>query len=160
MLKQYFKISARNILRNKLFSIINITGLSISIACCLLIMLLLKYEFSYDSFNKFSDRIYRFTFSVNLKTGYKAHFARCANSWTQYFKDDFPEVEKMVTLRENKWVTLKIKNNKFSLKNAFYTDSTFFNVFSVALLKGDSNKVLSETNSVVISESLANKYAR
>lgn len=158
MLKQYLKIALRNILRNKLTSSINIIGLSVSIACCILIIFFIRYEFSYDRFNVNADRIYRFTFSINTKSGYKAHFARCAASWVKHFPGEFPEVEKMVTLIPYKNITLKVKEEKLSLTNSFFADSLFFNVFRVRLLQGDSNKVLSEPNSVVISESFARKY--
>jgi putative ABC transport system permease protein len=158
MLKQHLKIALRNITSNKLASIINIIGFSISIACCAVIILFIRYELSYDRFNTNADRIYRFTFGINTKNGYKAHFARCATSWIKYLTEDFPEVEKMVTLIPNKNITLKVKENKFSLSDSFFADSTFFNVFSVRLLRGDSNKVLSDPNTVVISESFARKY--
>jgi putative ABC transport system permease protein len=158
MLTQYFKIAQRNILRNKLTSVINIIGLSISMACCVLIISFIKYEFSYDRYHKNADRTYRFTYSVKKDNGYKAHFARCAAKWVNYFPDEFPEVEKMVTLMPYKHITLKVKDEKFSLESVFYADSTFFNVFSIRLLKGDSNRVLSEPNAVVISKSLARKY--
>jgi putative ABC transport system permease protein len=158
MLIQNLKIALRNILRNKLTSIINIAGLSISIASCSLIIFFIRYELSYDRFNVNADRIYRFTYSINTKSGYSAHFARCANSWIRYLPGEFPEVEKMVTLIPYRHITLKIKEEKLTLTDSFYADSTFFNVFSVPLLQGDSNKVLSEPNTVVISESFARKY--
>jgi putative ABC transport system permease protein len=158
MLKEYFKIAIRNIGRNKLYSIINVVGLSMSIACCILIMLYIRYEFSYDRFHKNADRIYRFTFELNMKTGYKSHFAKCCNSWLKYIPTEFPEVEKMATLSPWRNITLMANDKKFLLQDAFYTDATFFNVFSVQLLKGDSNKVLTQPNTVAISESLARKY--
>jgi putative ABC transport system permease protein len=158
MLKQYLKVALRNILSNKLTSTINIIGLSLSIACCALIIFFIRYELSFDRYNANADRIFRFTFSINTKNGYKAHFARCATSWIKHFPDDFPEVEKMVTLIPYKHITLKVKEEKLTLATSFFADSTFFNVFSVRLLQGDSNRVLSEPNSVVISESFARKY--
>ena len=158
MLRQNLKIALRNILRNKLSSAINIFGLSLSIACCTLIIFFIRYELSYDRFHTNADQIYRFTFSINTKSGYKAHFARCAASWIKHFSEDFPEVEKMVTLIPYRNITLKVKEEKLSLDNSFYADSTLFNVFSIQLLQGDSNRVLSEPNNVVISESFARKY--
>jgi putative ABC transport system permease protein len=158
MLRQNLKIALRNILRNKLSSAINIFGLSLSIACCTLIIFFIRYELSYDRFHTNADQIYRFTFSINTESGYKAHFARCTASWVKHFSDDFPEVEKMLTLIPYKHITLKVKEEKLSLDNSFYADSTLFNVFSIQLLQGDSNRVLSEPNNVVISESFARKY--
>lgn len=152
------RLALKNIVRNKLTSLINIIGLSVSMACCILIVFFIKYELSFDRFNNNANRIYRFTFSVNAKNGYHAHFARCATSWIKYLPDDFPEIEKMVTLFPYTHITLKAKDEKFTLPVSFYADSTFFNVFSIKLLNGDSNKVLSNPNSVVISESFAKKH--
>jgi putative ABC transport system permease protein len=158
MIKQNLKIALRNIFRNKLSSAINIFGLSLSIACFALIIFFIRYELSYDRFHANADQIYRFTLSVNKKSGYKAHFAKSAASWVKHFSDEFPEVEKMVTLIPYRQITLKVKEEKLSLDNSFYADSTLFNVFSIQLLQGDSNRVLSEPNNVVISESFALKY--
>jgi putative ABC transport system permease protein len=88
MLRDYLKIAFRNILRNKLYAAINIIGLSVSIACCIVIILFVKYEFSYDRFHKNANRIYRFTFEVSTDAGYKAHFARCATSWIKYLPEE------------------------------------------------------------------------
>lgn len=158
MLIKNLQITLRNIFRNKLTSLINIFGLSISLACCALIMLYIRYELSYDHFNASADRIYRFTVSIRRDNGYQAHFARCSEPWVKYLPEDFPEIEKMVTLSPYKNITLKINDEKFSLNTAFYADSTFFNVFSINLLQGDPNKTLSDPNTAVISSSLALKY--
>jgi putative ABC transport system permease protein len=158
MFTHYLKIALRNLLRNKLSSIINIIGLSISTACCILIIYFIKYELSYDKYNKFADRIFRFTYSVKLNTGYNAHFARCATKWINYIPDEFPQVEKMVTIMPDRHITLKVKDEKITLLNSFFADSTFFNVFSIKLLRGDSNKVLSAPNTAVISKSFAKRY--
>ncbi|MBN2273174.1 MAG: ABC transporter permease [Bacteroidales bacterium] len=158
MLKKYLNSAIRNILRNKLYTAINIIGLSISIACCILIILFLKYEFSYDTFHTKANRIYRFTTEVENENGYKAHFARCASSWIKYLPEEFPEVEKMVTMFPGRRMTLMANEKKFALENAYYTDSTFFSVFSIFPLKGDRYKVLKDPFTAVISESLARKY--
>ncbi|MBN1416299.1 MAG: ABC transporter permease [Bacteroidales bacterium] len=158
MLKKYLNIAIRNILRNKLYGAINIIGLSISIACSILIILFVKYEFSFDRFHTRANRIYRFTMEVENENGYKAHFARCATSWIKYVPEEFPEVEKMVMLFPGRRMTLMANEKKFVLENAYYTDSAFFSVFSISPLKGDRNKVLQEPYTAVISESLARKY--
>lgn len=158
MLKKDLIITLRNIFKNKLTSLINIFGLSISLACCMLIIMFIRYELSYDRFNSTADRVYRFTAGIKRDNGYQAHFARCSEPWVKYFPEDFPEIEKMVTLVPYRNITLKIKDEKFSLKTAFYTDSTFFNVFSIKLLQGDPNKVLTDPNTAVISSTLASKY--
>lgn len=158
MLGFTFKMALKNLIRNKLTSIINVIGLSFSIACCILILFFIKYEISFDRFNHNSTRIYRFTYSVQNKNGYHSHFAMCASSWIKYLPNDFPEIEKMVTLMPFKNITLKVKEEKITLPISFYADSTFFNVFSIQLLQGDSNQVLSKPNNIVVSESFARKY--
>lgn len=151
-------ITLRNIFRNKLTAVINIFGLSISLSCSVLIILFIRYELSYDSFNANADRIYRFTVSTKRNNGYQSHFARCSEPWVKYLPEDFPEIEKMVTLSPYKNITLKINDEKFSLKTGFYADSTLFKVFTIKLLQGDPNKALSDPNTAVISSSLAIKY--
>ncbi len=158
MFKTDLIVTLRNIFKNKLTFLINIFGLSISLACSALIILFIRYELSYDKFNAGSDRIYRFTYSIKRNNGYQAHFARCNVPWIKYLPEDFPEIEKMVTLVPYKNITLKINDEKFSLSSAFYADSTLFNVFTVKLLRGEANKVLSEPHTAVISNSLAAKY--
>lgn len=158
MQKKDLIVTLRNIFKNKLISLINIFGLSISLACCMLIIMFIRYELSYDRFNSTADRVYRFTAGIKRDNGYQAHFARCSEPWVKYFPEDFPEIEKMVTLVPYRNITLKINDEKFSLKTAFYTDSTFFNVFSINLLQGDPNRVLTDPNTAVISSTLALKY--
>lgn len=158
MLKKNLGITIRNIFKNKLTSLINIFGLSISLACCALIILFIRYELSYDRLNANADRIFRFTVSIKRNNGYQAHFARCSQPWVKYLPEDFPEIEKMVTLSPYRNITLKINDEKFSLNTSFYADSTFFNVFSIKLLQGDPDKVLTDPYTAVISSSLAKKY--
>ncbi len=158
MRKRYLIIAIRNILRNKLYAAINIIGLTLSIACCIIIVLFIQYEFSFDRFHKKAERIFRFTIEVSNDAGYKAHFARCAKPWIKYIPEAFPEVEKMTTLVPGRRMTLMVNEKKFVLENAYYTDSSFFSVFDISLLKGDPDQVLKEPFTAVISESLARKY--
>ena len=137
MRKRYLIIAVRKLLRNKLYAAINIIGLTVSIACCIIIILFVRYEFSFDRFHKKADRIFRFTIEVSTDAGYKAHFARCATPWIKYIPDEFPDVEKMATLVPGRRMTLMANEKKFALENAYYTDSAFFSVFDISLLKGD-----------------------
>src|SRR3982751_2553650 len=92
MLKNYFKIAWRNLLRNKAFSFINILGLSIGIATCFIIMLYVQDELSYDRFNKNADNIARIVFHANLNGG-KIDESVAMPPVAQTMKNDFPEVQ-------------------------------------------------------------------
>ena len=152
MLKNYFKITFRNLFRYKTYSFINITGLAVGIACAVLIMLWVRYELSYDKFNKNSDRLYRVDFTTTQKDYYGSYQP---GPLAKYLKDNFPEVEQATVYSEIK--------NKLSLdtKGFFCTGSIvgpdFFQMFSFHLAEGDPDKILEAPNSIVISKSMAKK---
>jgi putative ABC transport system permease protein len=152
------KLAFRYLLRQKIYTLINIVGLTVSIAFSVLIIVWIKYELSYDKFNKNADRIYRFTIENNRKDGYKAHFARCNQEWIKDLTGFFPEIESMATLIPRTGTTAIINDNRCYIQNTFYTDSLIFKVFSLNLLRGNPNIVLNRPKAVVISESFARKY--
>ncbi len=152
MLKNYFKITFRNLLRYKTYSFINITGLAVGIACAVLIMLWVRYELSYDKFNKNPDRLFRVDFTTAQKEYYGSYQP---GPLAKYLKDNFPEIEGATVYSEFK--------NKLSLdtKGFFSTGSIvspdFFRMFSFHLEEGDQNNILEAPNSIVISKSLSEK---
>src|SRR5215471_4573548 len=98
MLQNYLKIAWRNLVKNKSFTIINILGLSLGISVCLIIMLFVQDELSYDRFNKKSDRIYRLVFKANINGG-KISESVIMPPVAAALKNDFPEVEEATRLR-------------------------------------------------------------
>jgi putative ABC transport system permease protein len=151
-----FRLILRNLFRIKSFTILNITGLAIGLACAIAVIVWVKNELSYDKHLPDSDRIYRLTFETNFN-GNRIHFARCYETWIWEMPKTFPQIEQMVRLEPYRLAAIKAGENKFYSDRVFSTDTNFFKVFNIGLLSGDLEKVLSEPNSAVISASLANK---
>jgi putative ABC transport system permease protein len=147
----------RNLFRNKSFTILNIAGIAIGLACSIAVIVWVRNELSYDKHFPDSDRIYRLTFETNFN-GNRIHFARCYETWIWEMPKIFPQIEQMVRLEPYRRAAIKAGEDKFYSDRVFSTDTNFFKVFNIGLLYGDFEKVLSEPNSAVISASLANKY--
>lgn len=156
MLQNYLKIAYRNLLRNKLFSFINIFGLATGMACCLLIVLYVVDEFSYDRFHDKGNRIVRviMEYSFGDESGETAH---TGTKVAPAFSRDFPEVEQAVRVYDAKTI-VKYQDKLFEEKAFFYADSTFFRIFSFPLLQGDPATALEGPNKVVLTASTARKY--
>ena len=157
MLKNYFKISWRNLNRNRSHALINLLGLAIGIACCLSIILWVVDELSYDKWNEKSDRIYRAVSEVNF-AGSHQHFAVTPAPLAEALMSDFPEVETAVRFRNYGSSLVKQGIQQFNEANILYADSTLFDVFSLKLVKGNPKKALAMPNLVVINEATARKY--
>ena len=161
MLHNYVLIAWRNLLRNRNYSIINIAGLAIGIACCLLILLYVADELSYDRFWKNSDRIQRMAL-VRKYPEREAHWAIIPPSYAFTVKRECPEVEEATRifnpLGGNGTLTLRYNEKVLEEKEALMADSTFFKVFTLQMLQGDPATALNEPNSVVLTESTARRY--
>ncbi|THU34844.1 FtsX-like permease family protein [Niastella caeni] len=157
MLKNYLKIAFRNLWKSKGFSAINITGLAIGLATCLLIMLFVLDELSYDRYNKKADRIYRV--DGDIKFGGN-HFllATSTDPMGPTLKKDFPQVEQYVRFRKAGGLLLKKGNENVQEENVVYADSTLFDVFTLPMLDGNPQTALREPNSLVVTETTARKY--
>ncbi|MGW8123058.1 ABC transporter permease [Roseivirga echinicomitans] len=149
MFKNYFKISVRSLVRQKFFSIINISGLSLGLAACLLIMLYVTNELSYDNFHKEVDRVYRI---AKNQSGQYTPASLGAQS-----KKDFPEIEEVVRLSGPFEQTFKVDNQIFKEQEGFSADSTFHKIFTVQFLEGNPDKALTAPNTIVLTASLAAK---
>ncbi len=156
MIKNYFKIAIRNLLGNKMLSFINILGLAIGIACCLLIALYVHHEMSYDKFHTKGDRIVRVTMEYAFD-GEPSKVAVTGNKVFPAFRRDFPEVENGVRIY-NTPAIVKYGDKVFDEKAFVYADSTLFDMFSFRLLKGSTRHVLQQANTVVLTASSAKKY--
>ena len=158
MFRNFLITSYRNLVNNKLYSVINIAGLSIGIAFAFLISLQVIDEFSYDRFFKDADRIYR----IALKRIYPQNeidYAIIPVSIGEAAKNDFPEVESFTRLLVTRGEFI-IRNEKqaFKERNVCFADSNFFEMFNIPLLKGNPETALSDPGSFVITESTAKKY--
>lgn len=157
MFKNHFKIAWRNLTRNRSHSLINLLGLAIGIACCLLIVIWVADELSYDKWNVKADRIYRVTADINFAGSHK-QYAVTPAPLAEALMADFPEVETAVRFRNYGGSLVKREVQNFIEENVIYCDSTVFDVFSLNLIKGNAKTALAPPNTLVISQTAANKY--
>jgi len=158
MFKNYIKISWRNLVRNRIFSIINITGLAIGLSCFLLIALYVMDELNYDRHFENANRIYRINSDIRFG-GDNLHMALTSDMMGQLLKKDYPQVEEFTRIFTFNGEKLIKKGEQYideeKLANA---DSTFFKVFSLPAIEGDTKTALNDAHSVVITASTAIKY--
>jgi putative ABC transport system permease protein len=155
MIKNYFKVAVRFLLRYKGYTAINIIGLAVGVTCCLLIMLFVRSEFSYDKFNAKANRIYR------VWQYEKADGREFINTVTPLplagaLKSTYPEVESSCRVFVFNTL-LKYGNNSFS-ENVTMVDSSLFSIFDFKLLKGDINNPFPSQNTIILSSATAKKY--
>jgi putative ABC transport system permease protein len=157
MLRNYLKTAFRNLWKNKGFSAINIIGLSIGLATCLLILIFVMDELGYDRYNKNADRIYRL--DVEIKFGGN-HFilATAPAPAGPAMLRDYPEIEKEVRFRNYGGLLVKKGNQNLKEEAVIHADSTLFEVFSLPMIAGNPHAALVEARSVVITERMAKKY--
>jgi putative ABC transport system permease protein len=157
MFKNYVKIAIRNILRNKLYSLINILGLAIGITACLLIMLFINYEFSYENLFSKADRIYRvLTIDAALGTN-KQRVGITMPPLGTILADNFPEIEAATRLSGGRRTLMQIGDEQgIYAENLRAADANFFSIFDFKLLKGDPATALSEPNNLILTTKMAN----
>jgi putative ABC transport system permease protein len=157
MIRNYFTIAFRNLVKNKSFSAINISGLSIGIATCLLITLFVVDELSYDKFNEKADRIYRV--NVDLRFGgAEQKFAVSSAPLGPTLTKELPQVENAVRFRNYGSSLVKKGSQNIHEERIIFADSTLFSVFSLPMIAGNPKTALTEPNSIVITSSTAKKY--
>ncbi|MBL7930875.1 MAG: ABC transporter permease [Bacteroidia bacterium] len=156
MIRNYFLVALRNLWRNKFFSLVNILGLSVGIACCLIIFLYAKNELSYDQFHERKDNIYQLVADMTNPNGEVQKLSVTGMMPGPGFKKQLPEIQEYVRIQNDNFIVKK--NNEVFDQELFYCDETFFSVFSFPLLKGNPNTALKDMHSVVLSEKTALKY--
>ncbi|HTE28528.1 ABC transporter permease [Flavitalea sp.] len=157
MIESYFKIAIRSLWRNKAFSAINIFGLATGLATCIVIMLFVKHELSYDTYSKKADRTVRVIFRGKVQ-GQQMREANVFPPVAKTMLKDYPEVEEATRLSVGGAPTVVIGNKTFNERNIAMTDPNFFTLFTIPLLLGDAKTALSEPNSLVITREMSNKY--
>ena len=154
MFKNYFKIAFRNLRRNKIYSFINIAGLSIGLACAMLIILYVKDEVSFDKFHKNVNNIYRIV-SKNKHEGKTYQDGNTGYLQGPRFTKNVPGIQSFVRVQSH---TEDIKKGtEIVPQDLLYVDSNFFSVFTFPLLSGDAKTCLTEPHSIVLSEDAAKK---
>jgi putative ABC transport system permease protein len=159
MLRNYFLVALRNLWRQRGYTLINIFGLTIGIASTIFILLYVVNEMTYDRFHEKSDRIYRVWISGSMPATEMRHAVSSA-PMAEAMLNDYPEVEQTVRLRKaGGWI---VKRGDLTFQETdddfLFADSTFFDVFSFKLLKGDPATCLTEPRSIVLTEKYARKY--
>jgi putative ABC transport system permease protein len=160
MFRNYLKIAWRNLLKRKTYAFINIFGLALGAAICLLIVLFIKSESSVDSWRADSDNVYRMV----LKRQYPSRvssYAIIPHSFAQTVKDELPEVTDAVRIFNffnNGTFQIQYEDKKFEETDVYFADPTFFDIFKSNLLYGSEENALTKPNSVVLNESTAIKY--
>jgi putative ABC transport system permease protein len=156
MFKNYLKIAFRNIEKHKGFSFINISGLALGIACFFLIMLYVQFEMSYDKFHKNSNRIYRAVPGL-------WNYVFTPPPLAPILREEYPEIESIARIsrfgisRRDRILFLH-KGKQILENDVFLADPEIFDVLTLDLIKGDSQTALSDPNSIIMTEAMAEKY--
>jgi putative ABC transport system permease protein len=157
MILRNLKFTLRHFRNQKLFTIVNLTGLTIGIIAASFILIYIRYELSFDRFNKNSNRIVRVYSTFKLE-GVTDAYVQTATPLASFLQNKFPEIEKTVRIaRLGKGLVSSSEKNFFE-ERIIMADSTIFNVFTFPLIIGNQNEVLAQPNSVVLTESIAEKY--
>lgn len=157
MFKNYFKIGFRNLIKEKLISIISIAGLGIGIAAAGLIMIYVHFENSYDKFFDNSDKIYRIYTKLENPKDNKLGYGVVAGKLTLPIRE-IQDVQDATSLYKYRVVDIKVDQDKFSNLNVFAADSSLFNVLNYKSVKGNLKTVLANPSSAVITENIAMKF--
>lgn len=163
MIKNYLKTAIRSLLKQRVYTIINILGLAIGVASCILISMFIIDEFSYDSFYQNSDRIYKISLERKYPN-YATYYATIPHSFGDVIPKDFPEVERVarifgpfqntvVSYKNEREEVKQFEENGFTL-----ADSSLFVLFNIPMLKGDAATALLKPNDIVLTEETAKRY--
>jgi putative ABC transport system permease protein len=160
MFKNYLKVTIRNLMKRKAYTLINILGLATGMTVCLLIVLFIRSELSYDDFQQKGDRVYR----VVLERKYperSSSYSIIPLSIGDAIRHEFPEVEentRLIDAVNNDNLYVKAGDKVFEELHVFIADSNFFRVFTATLLEGDTSTALQKPNTAVLNERTAKKY--
>ncbi len=163
MLGNFIRIAVRNLIKQRVYTVINMVGLAVSITACLLIVLYVQYETSYDKFLPGADQIYKLGLERKYPN-YSTFYAAVPHSYAATMQRDFPEVENSLhLLGPNQGVIINYETPEKELKtfeedNFYVTDSSFFSFFDIPLIKGDRKTALAVPNQVIMSRAMAEKY--
>ncbi|MCP4724793.1 MAG: hypothetical protein GY863_07140, partial [bacterium] len=156
MIKNYFKVALRNMIRQKIYTSINIFGLSIGIACSILIFIFIKNEYSYDGFHKNAENIYRVWQKEHLDNRETLMSSETPYPLAGVLKELFPGIDNAFRYM-NRSTVIKTDNNSFQ-EVIYFVDPDFLEVFTFPLIEGDMETPLNDINSVVITRSMGKKY--
>jgi putative ABC transport system permease protein len=156
MLKNYFKIALRNLWRHRVFSLINVLGLTVGMTACYLIFLFVHFELTYDAFNTKADRIFRVVADIKTPT---ETIHSSGPSWAvgPHITAEFPEIEASVRI-SNESFLIRRGDVKFQEEHSAFADSSLFQVFDFKMIHGNPKTALKEPLSIVFTQTAAKKY--
>jgi len=165
MLKNYFKVAWRNLMKNKIFSFINVFGLSVGMTCCMLIALYIRHETSYDSYHKNIKQLYQLG-TTFVKEGRDDRTPNTPAPMAQAMKAEFPEIAEstrlMALFADDKTLLQNMDDagpqKSFYETKGFMADASFFKLFTYNFIEGNPETSLENANSVVLSEEIARKF--
>jgi putative ABC transport system permease protein len=163
MFKNYFKVALRNLIKKKAYSMINIFGLGLGIACCFLIFMFVQNELSFDKYHKNGNQIYRVVHGRKSPDDSKSAHSNPIWVWGNApigpaISREFPEIDKVVQFSGRADILLSNGDNHYQEDGVFFMDSTVFDVFSWELVKGNPKTALTAPFSIVLTETTARKY--
>jgi putative ABC transport system permease protein len=159
MIRNYFTMAWRNLMKHKFISFINLFGLSMGLACCILITIYILHETSYDSYNSKANRIYRVTRSFNNPDGaVTLRLGTVAPPFGPLLQNYFPDIQKVTRLLPSGKTPVKYEDKVFNEQQVFFADENFMDVFDVDVTKGNPKKSLQDPFTVMLSENMAKKY--
>lgn len=158
MFRNYFKIAVRHLQRHKLITVINISGLAVGMACCILIALYVRDELSFDRFHHNADNIYRVTTQSIHQAGTAEYGAATQFPIGPNLKKDISSIKEAVRIFAPGNTLYTVGDKRIWEENTGFVDEAFFRVFNFPLLEGDPATVLKEPYSIVLTESAAKKY--
>ena len=156
MLKNYFKLAFRNLRKYKIFTLVNIAGLTVALISCIFIALFVLDELNHDRFHKNTAQIYRVRVKDDMLGGYSP-----STSWllSEKLKDEFPEVKETVRIQSmHEPVYFQSGEQMIKESNCLFADNTLFDIFTFPLKIGDSRRALTDPHSVVINRKISEKY--
>jgi predicted permease len=161
MLRNYFTVAFRTLQRNKVYTLINVLGLTLSIACGILIFTVVKYHLSFDRFHPHTDRIYRIV--TDLEKGADiASMPNVPSPLGKEFREEYAFADKVARIFTVQREVITVRNGNQTLKfkedEVAFAESEFFEIFHYPLLRGDKNTALTEPNTAIITEKVAQKY--
>ena len=155
MFKNYLKIAIRNMVRHRGYSVINVAGLAIGMACALLILLWIQDELSYDRFHQNADRLHLVALTQRLETGQQTIPSQQA-PLGPLLKENVPEISEYARFREY-FYTLSYGEKTFR-EEIYFADPSFLAMFSFPLIQGDPATALDDPHSILLTETMARKY--
>ncbi|WEA03130.1 ABC transporter permease [Mucilaginibacter sp. SJ] len=157
MLKNYLLVAFRNLSKNKAFSAINIIGLAIGMAACLLILQYVSFELSFDDFHIKKDRVFRINQDRYNNGKLSTQWAGGAFAPGTAFKNALPDIEEYVKIVGAGQTIANYRDQKMVIRNVYYVSDAFFKTFSFPLINGDGNTALKEPNTAVITRQIADR---